>query len=198
MADKRVKEHFSAEAEKYQKASQSGFWNVVRRYERNAIMRLLRPSPGEFMLDAGSGAGYYSEHLKAMGVEVIASDLSPQMAHQVIRRLQVPTFVADLEHMTLRPRFDAVLCAGALEFCPHPERAIACMARGLAPRGRLVAMLPRTGVAGRIYRTFHRSHQIEVQLFSPRRLSLIASRLNLRVDALAMVGMNYVVRMRKA
>lgn len=192
----RVVEHFSREAASYRHASDRGVWGWWRERERREIFRLLHPRRGESMLDAGCGAGYYTGHLLSSGVEVVAMDLSLPMLRQAKRQSDVPAFVGDIEKFTLLCRFDAVLCAGALEFCPHPVRAIRCMARLLGRRGsRLVLMLPADGVPGRLYRRFHARNKLAVRLFSRARIERIAATAGLRVSEWGSVGFNHVVRL---
>lgn len=196
--DTGAEEHFSREAAAYDHASTTGLWAWWRGHERRAIWRLLRPSAGERILDAGCGAGYYSEHLLRSGAEVTATDLSPSMALQARRRLAVPAFAANLEQVALRGTFDAVLCAGALEFCPHPARAISRLAMLIDPgRGRLVLMLPSASVPGALYRQYHRGHGLEIRLFSRSWLQRLADARRLRVTGWGTIGFNHVVRLER-
>lgn len=193
-----VESHFSREAKRYQSASTSGLWDWWRGRERAAIFALLQPRPGETILDAGSGAGYYSEWLQRVGAKPVATDLSKAMVRQVRDRLRIPAFVANLESFRMKPIFPAVLCAGALEFCPHPGRAVRCLATGLAPGGRLVVMLPALSISGRLYREFHRRHGLRIQLFSRARIAKFAAAAGLRITAFSGIGFNHVVRMERA
>jgi demethylmenaquinone methyltransferase/2-methoxy-6-polyprenyl-1,4-benzoquinol methylase len=194
---KPVAEYFREEAGAYQEASTSGLWDWWRRRELAAVFRALKPRAGELVLDAGCGAGYYSVQLRKAGAEVIACDYVPAMARQAARTSGVPVFVADLHRFALAPRFDAVLCAGALEFCSDPETAVAQLATALGPgpQARLVLMLPSESVPGRIYRRFHRRHGFEIQLFSAERLRRMADGAGLRLVALRRVGFNFVAAM---
>lgn len=192
-----VERHFSAEAASYTHASGSGLWDFWRKRERRAIMALLKPRPGEMIFDAGCGAGYYTEFLRLLRVNVVAADLSPAMVGEVHRRLGVPALVANLEELGMRGPFDAVLCAGALEFCPHPAKALQSMASLLSPTGRVVVMLPAEGIPGRLYRAFHRRHGFRIQLFSHARLQRMARRSGLEIDRISRIGFNHVVRMKR-
>ncbi len=195
----RVEEHFSREAEEYTEASASGLWKWWRRKEVAAIMRLLQPASGELILDAGSGAGFYSEQLIAAGARVVACDLSAPMVRAAHRRLGVGGVVCDLQtRLPLKPAFGAVLCAGALEFCPSPEQAVVSLGSVFAPEpnARLVLMLPSETLQGRLYRRFHSRHGIAIHLFSRNRLKNMAENAGLHLEALRPIGFNYVVLMR--
>ncbi|MEQ8822315.1 MAG: class I SAM-dependent methyltransferase [Sumerlaeia bacterium] len=192
-------DHFATEASDYAGRSDRGLWSWWRGRERSAIWRLLRPAAGERVLDAGSGAGYYSRSLIQSGAQVIACDYVPAMAAEVHARLGLPVFVADLQAVGLQPAFDAVLCAGALEFCADPETAIANLAVGLKPEAhaRLVLMLPAPSWLGLGYRAFHRRHGVGIQLFSQSRLRSAAGACGLRVAEWSAVGFNHVVRLER-
>lgn len=189
-------DHFSRVSGRYARATHSGLWDWWRRRERATIMAALRPRAGERLLDAGCGAGYYAEYLAGVGAEVMATDLSLPMAREVRRRLPaVPTFVADLAAPPLRPCFDGVLCAGALEFCPRPARVIRALGRLLLPGGRLVLMLPTRGIIGSLYRAHHRRNGLRIHLFSRRWILRVARAGGLRVVEWRRVGFNLVVRL---
>ncbi|MCC6546546.1 class I SAM-dependent methyltransferase [Candidatus Sumerlaeota bacterium] len=189
-----VADHFTGRAAQYSDASASGIWNAWRAMERRAIWRLLRPMAGERILDAGCGAGYYSRHLLACGVNVCSTDLSLSMARETARRLHVPAFVSNLEQLPISTTFDAVLCAGALEFCGDPAAAITGMARLIAPHGRLVLMLPADGLGGRFYRRYHARNGLDIKLFSRDWLSETARSSGMNLTQLAGAGFNHVAR----
>lgn len=189
-----VADHFTDRASEYGSASSSGLWKAWRAMERRAIWRLLRPTAGERILDAGCGAGYYSEHLIASGAEVCATDLSASMTRETARRLHVPAFVSNLEHIPLTGKFDAVLCAGALEFCNDPVAAMIAMAALVAPQGRLVIMLPADGIGGKIYRCYHMRNGLAIKLFSAAWLREIATTIGMKLTETASAGFNHVAR----
>ncbi|MCB2156079.1 class I SAM-dependent methyltransferase [bacterium] len=189
---------FDAEAEQYTLRSDTGFWRWWRRRERAAIWRLLRPRAGERVLDAGCGTGYYARALRDAGAKVFAVDFAPAMARAVSEGLSIPALAVDLQRPFTRPVFDAVLCAGALEFCSDPEAAMRHMAGALSPTpgSRLVAMLPAAGLSGWLYSRYHRRHGLQLQLFPPDRIRQMAWQAGLRVDEAGTIGFNYVVRFR--
>ena len=191
---RRVDDWFSQRAAEYTAASDRGLWQWWRRRECAAIMALLRPRPRELVLDAGSGSGYYSARLLERRARVVALDLALPMAAAARRHLGIGAVAASLDATPFRPAFPAILCAGALEFCPNPEACVASMARALAPGGRLVVMLPAAGLPGRLYRAYHRRHGIEIHLFSRTRVAMMGRRAGLRLRAIRPIGFNWVVR----
>lgn len=187
--------HFNRRAGEYATASQRGLWAVWRRRECAAIFSLLQPGKGERILDAGCGAGYYAGELLALQVDTFATDVLHGMTRQLRQRLpQLPVFVGDLHRLPVRPVFDAVLSAGALEFCARPAVALRSLARCLRRGGRLVVMLPSQSLPGRLYRLYHRRNGLEIHLFTRSWLARAGRRVGLRLDAIRSVGFNFVVR----
>ncbi|MEO8377361.1 MAG: class I SAM-dependent methyltransferase [Candidatus Sumerlaeota bacterium] len=189
-----VADHFTGRAADYSAASSSGVWNAWRAMERRAIWKLLRPVAGERILDAGCGAGYYTQHLLTSGAAVISTDLSTSMTRETSQRHQVPAFVCNLEQLPLRAEFDAVLCAGALEFCHDPAEAISGMARLISPEGRLILMLPAESFFGGMYRAYHARNGLTIKLFSKPWLKEIADASGMRLAEIAGAGFNHVAR----
>ena len=52
---------------------------LVKQYETELILDLLKPGPGEFILDAGCGTGMFTSDILAAGSHVIGLDLSLPM-----------------------------------------------------------------------------------------------------------------------
>lgn len=192
-------DHFSRVSGRYARATHSGLWDWWRRRERRAVMDRLRPRPGEHLLDAGCGAGYYAEWLWAEGAVVMATDLSLPMVREVRRRLPaVPVFVSDLAAPPMgKGAFDGVVCAGALEFCPRPARAVAALAGLVRPGGRLVLMLPIRSLTGFLYRAYHRRNGLRIHLFSARWVERVAARAGLHVAESRRLGFNIIVRLER-
>lgn len=116
------------------------------RIEDEAVLRRLRPRPGERILDAGCGIGRLTRQLLRAGADVVALDF----AHARLRHLraQAPRgrlalAQADLTRLPLSPMaaFDAIVCTQVLEHLPTPEARQALLAAfrsRLRPGGRLL------------------------------------------------------------
>jgi SAM-dependent methyltransferase len=97
---------------------------------------------GKLVLEAGCGAGRFTEILLNAGATVVAMDLSSaveanQANNGASPNLQVHQ--ADIEKLPYAPgQFDVVICIGVLQATPDPERAIAALAAQLKPGGTLV------------------------------------------------------------
>lgn len=97
---------------------------------------------GQNILEAGSGAGRFTEILVQTGANVFSFDYSSAVdANQANNGAakNLCLFQADIFRIPLHPRsFDKVLCLGVLQHTPDPERACASLARCVKPGGELV------------------------------------------------------------
>jgi len=123
---------------------------------------------GKMVLEAGSGAGRFTEVLLAHGAIVDSFDYS----HAVLanfknngsnRRLTLVQ--ADLFNMPFRrAAYDMVICLGVLQHTPDPDRGIHELWEKVKPGGKLVfdhyrrklrnLLPPPLGVAGMLYRWY--------------------------------------------
>ena len=100
---------------------------------------------GQQVLEAGSGAGRFTEVLLSTGARVYSFDYSTAVdanaaSHRDSDRLCL--FQADIFHIPTRPQaFDKVLCIGVLQHTPDPERAFKSLATQVRPGGELVVDL---------------------------------------------------------
>ena len=134
-------------------------WNTFRKTQLDSqcgtdislqrAQRCLGPEAWAFLnnfpsevLEAGCGAGRFTEVLLATRASVTSVDLStaveanqdnfPQNErHRVVQ--------ADLLHLPFSPRrFDVVFCLGVIQHTPNPERTIAALFDQVRPGGLLV------------------------------------------------------------
>jgi len=114
---------------------------------RNRLMRCL-DTPlwlalrGKQILEAGCGAGRFTEILLERGAHVTSVDLSeaveanqencPQNEHHRIAQ-------ADITALPFKAQqFDVVLCLGVIQHTPNPEETIAALSDQVKPGGHLV------------------------------------------------------------
>lgn len=106
---------------------------------------------GRHVLEAGCGAGRFSEILLGNGADLVAVDLSTAVeANRETCRGHAGYFVcqADILRLPFPPaRFDIVLCIGVIQHTPDPEATIAALCRQVAPGGILVMDHYSTGYA---------------------------------------------------
>lgn len=113
---------------------------VVAMDARHSIA-LLRPQPGERILDAGCGTGRNLEVLASAGASPFGLDFSAGMLSVARRRAPgVPVLQADLQQpLPFRnATFDAVLCALIGEHLPRLDLTFREFHRVLKPGARLV------------------------------------------------------------
>lgn len=107
------------------------------------LIALARVRAGEHVLDAAAGSGNLALAAAGLGARVTAADFTPAMNGLGRRRteaakLTVEWHEADVEALPFADgSFDGALsCFGAV-FAPHPERAIAELARVVRSGGRV-------------------------------------------------------------
>jgi len=193
----RARRYFAERADQYDAKSRRGLWAHLRSIETPVVMQMAAVRPGERVLDAGCGAGHYTEALVAAGARVTALDALRPMLERVRERLRVEGVHGDLATVRLEPVYDKVVCAGVLEFVPDRERALANLARGLrveGPREITLLILARC-VTGYGYWLLRRCNGFSVPMYTRRGLERLAGEAGLRVVELRRAGFNWVARL---
>jgi SAM-dependent methyltransferase len=119
-----------------------------RLYQASGWPRDLR---GQRILEAGSGAGRFTEVLCRTGADIYSFDYSSAVdanrqnngAQPNLRLFQADIFRNPLPEAW----FDHVLCLGVLQHTPDPERAFRSLARHVKPGGDLVIDVYRRSLA---------------------------------------------------
>lgn len=97
---------------------------------------------GKTVLEAGCGAGRFTEILLDEGAAVLAVDLSSAVEANIANCGGRPVYAvaqADLRRLpVLDQSFEVVVCLGVIQHTPDPEETIAALARYVEPRGLLV------------------------------------------------------------
>jgi SAM-dependent methyltransferase len=124
-------------------------------YARNAafvpalgapVVTLLRPQPGERILDLGCGDGVLTEKLVATGAVVVGVDASDAMIGAAKTR-GIDAHVADGQALTFDAEFDAVFSNAALHWMLDSEAVARGVFRALRPGGRFVGEMGGQGNA---------------------------------------------------
>jgi SAM-dependent methyltransferase len=124
--------------------------------ERRIALELLELSPGDRVLDVACGTGSFSRAFADAGGKVVGLDASRTMLERAVRERPgdgveyVRASATDLPFEDAS--FDAVCCFAALYLIEEPLRAVAEIARVLAPGGRvaLLASVARGPVPARL------------------------------------------------
>ena len=137
-------------------AGSFGFqWNAHRRTQLDSYTgiplsrdRLFEVSgwpedlSGQTILEAGSGAGRFTEVLVRTGARVLSFDLSTAVEANYLNNGHHPNLVvmqADMTAIPVRPRsMDKVLCLGVLQHTPDPAASFRHLTHHVRPGGQLV------------------------------------------------------------
>jgi SAM-dependent methyltransferase len=116
--------------------------------------RWPRDMRGVRILEAGSGAGRFTEVLVRTGASVFSFDYSSAVqanAANNAANTNLRLFQADIFAIPLREQwFDHVLCLGVLQHTPDPKRAFLSLARHVKPGGDLVIDVYRRSLTARL------------------------------------------------
>ena len=114
------------------------------------VLELLKPRPGERILDLGCGDGVLTEKIAAAGAAVTGVDASPDMIAAAQRR-GLAARVMNGARLEFAGEFDAVFSNAALHWMKDdPDAVIAGVARALKPGGRFVAEMGGHGCVAAI------------------------------------------------
>ena len=97
---------------------------------------------GERILEAGSGAGRFTEVLLQTGADVFSFDYSSAVEANRINNGNMPNlhlFQGDIFNIPVpKESFDKVICLGVLQHTPDPEQAFKNLAKYVKPGGEIV------------------------------------------------------------
>lgn len=114
--------------ERYDRWFTTPIGSLVRRYEARLILDLLRPAPGETILDAGCGTGIFTMDLLSKGSTIFGLDISLSMIRRAREKVSKGRFhpvVADMSALPfLDASFDKAVSVTALEFIQDAKTAI--------------------------------------------------------------------------
>jgi trans-aconitate methyltransferase len=123
------------------------------RYARNArfvadlgvgVVDLLKPQPGERILDLGCGDGALTRKLVELGCEVVGVDASAEQI-AAAKKSGLDARVKDCQALDFDREFDAVFSNAALHWMKNADAVIDGVKRALRPGGRFVAEMGGAG-----------------------------------------------------
>lgn len=131
---------FDHSAETYDEWCKTPLGSFVDTVEKQMIVELSNPKPGEQALDIGCGTGIYSLLLALHGLEVTGIDISSGMLQKAEKQKQSIRFMeGDIHTLPFEDNtFDLVISNLVLEFVTSPNDVIAEGMRVLKPDGRMV------------------------------------------------------------
>jgi SAM-dependent methyltransferase len=128
--------------ERYARWFQTPIGRLVKRFELELLLDLLRLRPGERILDVGCGSGIFTAPLIARGAQVTGAEPSLPMLHRAVTDLPADRFTplaADVRALPFADgHFDASVSITALEFVAEGRRAMDELFRVTRPGGRVV------------------------------------------------------------
>jgi trans-aconitate methyltransferase len=123
-------------------------WDAALYDEKNAfvwkhgqgVVDLLKPNPGERILDLGCGTGHLTNRIAAAGAEVIGIDKSATMIEEARRLYPNVRFeIADGADFHFDQPFNAVFSNAAIHWMKDQASVSRCIQEALKPGGRFVA-----------------------------------------------------------
>lgn len=115
--------------------------SFVWRYGED-LLDVLRPQPGEYVLDVGAGTGHLTARIAESGARVLGMDASPEMVDEARGLYPLIEFVqGDAADFEFPKQVDAVFSNATLHWVKRAEDAVRCIAACLKPGGRFVAEL---------------------------------------------------------
>ena len=108
------------------------------------VVDLLRPVPGERILDLGCGDGALTIKLMGIGCRVTGVDASKEMVAAALQR-GVDARVVDGHELPFVGEYDAVFSNAALHWMRQPDRVIEGVWRSLKSSGRYVGEMGGQG-----------------------------------------------------
>lgn len=123
------------------------------------LVKFAGITPGEAVLDVGTGTGVVAITAARAGARVTALDLTPQLLEQarensrIAQREDITWMEGDAEQLPYPDAsFDVVMSQFGHMFAPRPDMAIAEMRRVLKPNGRIaMATWPPEHFVGRMF-----------------------------------------------
>ena len=181
-------DHFTQQAQHYDKICKKGFLGYIRRREQNAMSHLLRGYMNvKDVIDLGAGVGMYSRLALSLGAKhVTAIDQVPAMIDQ-INDNKITAIVSDASTYSHPTKVDVVIMAGVLEFVPDPIGFLQ-NARQLVNSGALAAILaPPATLPIKLYKHYHQSHGVLTNSFSRSELFVMAAKSGWQVEETTML-----------
>ena len=113
---------------------------------RSRLERLMGGSPnilkGKRVLEAGCGAGRFTEIMLQSGAQVFGADISSAVEANYANCSKYPDYFvcqADILNLPVHPgSFDIVVCIGVIQHTPEPEKTMAALCSYVKPGGLLV------------------------------------------------------------
>lgn len=128
--------------EKYDRWFTTPIGSLVKKYESELILDLLKPVPGEIILDAGCGTGVFTCDMLSGGANIVGLDISFPMLHRAREKSGGYPFSpvsGDIASLPFREgSFDKAVSITAIEFIEDARSAVAELFRVTKKGGVIV------------------------------------------------------------
>jgi ubiquinone/menaquinone biosynthesis C-methylase UbiE len=133
---------FDVWPDKYDQWFTTSIGSLVKKYESELILGLLKPGAGEIVLDAGCGTGVFTMDILSAETQVVGLDISFPMlrrAWEKARRYPFYPVWGDISKLPFREGiFDKVVSVTAIEFIQDAQSAVAELFRVTKKGGVIV------------------------------------------------------------
>ena len=114
---------------------------LVKKYENELLLDLLKPRPGEMILDVGCGTGVFTLNVLGCGSRVTGLEISQFMLMKARQKMEGYSFRGVIGNMLFLPFanacFEKVVSVTALEFVEDGKKAVTELLR-VAKKGGIV------------------------------------------------------------
>ena len=135
-------EIFDDWSDKYDQWFQTPLGRLIRDYESELVLRMLRPNKGEAILDAGCGTGIFTADIVNAGARVMELEVSLNMLDRALSKYAGRVFWPVSGDMRSLPFFDSsfhkAVSITAIEFIQDARVAINKLFRVTKPGGLIV------------------------------------------------------------
>ncbi|NTV58519.1 MAG: class I SAM-dependent methyltransferase, partial [Deltaproteobacteria bacterium] len=137
-----MSEIFDPWPEKYDQWFETPVGRLVKGYERELILRMLKPKRGEFILDAGCGTGVFTSDFLEADTKGVGLELSNPMLIRATVKNRGRRFLpvqGDMRNLPFAEAvFDKAVSVTAIEFIEEAKVAVEEMFRVTKPGGIIV------------------------------------------------------------
>jgi ubiquinone/menaquinone biosynthesis C-methylase UbiE len=128
--------------ERYDQWFETPIGRLIKHYEGELILEMLKPGRGERILDVGCGTGIFTQDVISAGSRVVGLDFSSPMLQRAGRKFKRRPFYmiqGDLRDLPFGDnRFDKVVSVTAIEFIEDGRSAVGEVFRVTKPGGIIV------------------------------------------------------------
>ena len=114
---------------------------LAKEYELKLVLNMLKPRPGELVLDAGCGTGVFTSGIIEKGASVIGLDVSRPMLNRATYKIKhrFSCVCADMLYLPFENNtFDKAISITAIEFIKDARQALGELERVTKPGGAIV------------------------------------------------------------